>query len=77
VRVYDFIFLEGFQVAEGASANVAGLVVGSSAGRSGLALGGLDGGQVAFDEIDPVGVDDAVVSAFDFEVVGDEIDWAL
>ena len=72
VGVDDLVFLESFKGTKGASGGVASTVV----------TGILDdvfvfvwvSSGLPFDEVDSVGVDDAVVAATDSEVVGDEDD---
>ena len=70
VGVDDFIFLESFESTKRASGDLAPLIITDAIGVSKLFIWS----ATSFDEVDPVGVDDAVVAATDSEVVGDEDD---
>jgi hypothetical protein len=74
VGVDYLVFLESFKCAKRASRSVARLVVTKvTVFFCWLALLVLDSGG-AFNEVDSVSVDDAVISASDSEVIGDEDD---
>ena len=67
----DLVLLKSFKGTEGSHGVVAPLVIALSFGFSLLILSG----GLTFNEVNPVGVDDTVVSAPDPEVVGDQDNW--
>lgn len=74
VGINYLVFLEGFECTEGASRNIACLIVTKVASHSWIILR-LVHRRVTLNEVDSVSVNDPVVAASDSEVVGDEFDW--
>lgn len=75
MSIDDLVFLESFELAQGAARDVAYLVF---VGDPALRVLGLDhGSRLAVDEVDFVSVNDAVVLALNSEVVGDEFNGSL